>query len=316
MNVLLLGMSDIAVRRIVPALQLTDGVTGIDVASRRGVTGPAGLRRVYGDYATALAESDAELVYISLVNSLHREWAERSLLSGRHTIIDKPACLNHRDTLDLATIAEQRTLCLAEGIVFHYHPQFRLLQRLSDEHGPITRVNATFSIPPLPAGNFRNDPALGGGALADLGPYAAGAARLHFRSAPRHCTCRILSRHPATGVDTAFAVNLEFDDGRSLVGHFGFDTQYQNRLIGYGPAWGYHLNRAFTTPPEAINQLEVAVGNQARTLQAEPGDAFTLFFAEVFRAIRDRQWDRFRTEMIADSALRKELRMSSLGEAT
>jgi dTDP-3,4-didehydro-2,6-dideoxy-alpha-D-glucose 3-reductase len=314
MNVLLLGMSDIAARRLVPALRATAGIAAIDVATRRGADRTQGLRQVYDDYATALEKSDAELVYISLVNSLHGEWAERSLLSGRHTIIDKPACLRHQDTVGLVALAARQSVCVAEGTVFHHHPQFRLLERLMAEHGPITRVNATFSFPPFAPANFRNHPELGGGALADLGPYVAGAVRLHFRGAVRHCSCRILSRHPVTVVDTAFAVSLVFEDGGSLTGQFGFDTQYQNRLAGCGPSWAYQLNRAFTTPAEFANQVEMAVGSQTQLLKAPAGDAFACFFAEFMRAIGDRQWDGLAADMIADSALREKLTMSSVGE--
>jgi predicted dehydrogenase len=308
-------MSDIAARRIVPALRSTNGIGAIDSASRSGAHQVAGLRNTYRDYATALEQSDAELVYISLVNSLHHEWAKRSLMSGRHTIIDKPACLRHQDTIELIELAARKSLCVAEGTVFSHHPQFRLLERLVVENGPITRVCASFSFPPLPAGNFRNNPALGGGALADLGPYVAGLARLHFRGPVRNCACQILTRHPETGVETAFAVSLAFDHGENLIGHFGFDTQYQNRVIGYGPSWTYQLNRAFSTPPEMANELSVTVGSDARAIKAPPGDAFTIFCEALVTSIRGGDWQEFSSEMLADSHLREELRKASSGEA-
>lgn len=315
MNVLIVGLSDIASRRILPALRSTPGIGAIDIASSRSSHPVDGMRRLYSDYETALARSDAELVYISLVNSKHYEWARHSLSSGRHTIVDKPAFLQHEQTMELVNLANSKSLCLAEGTVFLHHPQFRLLRETMNELGAITRVSAAFSFPPLPEGNFRNQPGLGGGAIADIGPYVAGLARFHFKGPLQHCDCRVVARHPVTGVDVAFAVSLGFGDGASLVGQFGFDTQYQNRLWGFGPNWTYNLNRAFTTPPEMENEISLTASGCTRSVVAPRGDAFVGFCETILAAIRQRDWGNLTSDLIADSAMRDELSRASSGEA-
>ena len=68
MRILILGNSTIAQKRLLPALDAMAGITGVEMASRSA----ADAR--FPDYETALAESDAELVYISLVNSKHGHW--------------------------------------------------------------------------------------------------------------------------------------------------------------------------------------------------------------------------------------------------
>src|SRR5438093_12275310 len=96
MNVLILGLSSIVQRRVLPALHAL-GIERIDVATRKAVD-PAVRRgwshgHIFESYQAALSESDAPVVYVSLVNSEHEHWIEASLPTGHHVIVDKPATL-------------------------------------------------------------------------------------------------------------------------------------------------------------------------------------------------------------------------------
>src|SRR5438309_2846947 len=87
MNILILGLSSIAQRRVLPALHAL-GVERIDIATRKAVD--AAVRRgwthgqIFENYQAGLNGSDAPLVYVSLVNSEHESWIEASLRAGRH----------------------------------------------------------------------------------------------------------------------------------------------------------------------------------------------------------------------------------------
>ena len=52
--------------------------------------------------------------------------------------------------------------------------------------------------------NFRYRRALGGGALWDLGPYAAAVGRVFLDDEPASVACRVLARGGPDGVETAF----------------------------------------------------------------------------------------------------------------
>ena len=72
MRVLLLGLSSIGQRRVVPALQSL-GVEAVDVATRKAADGqsvywPHG--RVYGDYLTAVEQSNDAIVTNDLDRSV------------------------------------------------------------------------------------------------------------------------------------------------------------------------------------------------------------------------------------------------------
>ena len=146
MKILIIGYSSIVRRRIIPALHHLDEIVEVDLATRRPdeVINPLDpvIKNIHGNYKEALEQTDAELVYISLVNSLHGHWVEAALQTGKHVVVDKPAFLSLAETKRLVRMADRAGLCLAEAIVIGDHPQFNLVRNLTETHGggyPVVR---------------------------------------------------------------------------------------------------------------------------------------------------------------------------------
>jgi NDP-hexose-3-ketoreductase len=297
MKALVLGYSSIARRRVLPALAAI-GIRHVDVASRSGsgnVSLPEGLSgSVFNDYADALRQSEAELVYISTVNSLHAELATASLDGGRHVVIDKPAAVDLMDVTRLVELARQKGRLLAEATVYGYHPQFATARSVFEEANcQPTRLVAAFSFPPLPPENFRHRADLGGGALLDLGPYAVSVGRLFFNEPPLEIICR--------DSYSAFSLLATFSEDRSLVGHFGMTTGYINRLEVLGPDATVTIDRAFTTTPEMACNLYVSLHNEHRSIKVPPADSFAIFLRAVIQAIESGDTQPFAEVMLADA---------------
>lgn len=312
MKVLVIGHSRIARRRVLPALQSLPQVDAIAVASRtaRASDVAAGLE-FHSDYEAALGQSRADLAYISVANSDHARWATRCLEAGMHVVVDKPACLTHAEAERLADLATARRRCLAEATVFAFHPQFDAFQQCFAQSGArASRVVALFSFPPLEPQDFRYRRELGGGALNDLGPYVAAASRLVFGKPPTSTGCQVLKRNPG-GLETAFSVLLTYSDGGAFVGHFGFDTEYQNRLLAFGPGIAAEIQRAFTLPPDAPGLVAVRRNNAESLVDVPAADAFRNFLHAVMQSIEDGASGRFGQALIADAALRSELRRAT-----
>ncbi|MEZ5288658.1 MAG: Gfo/Idh/MocA family oxidoreductase [Vicinamibacterales bacterium] len=247
-TVLVIGYSNIAARRVLPALWST-GVRGLEVASTSAtaIDWPGDTPRRFHTYEEALAESRADLVYISTVNSAHAALTARALDAGFHVVVDKPAALALDDVRDLAVLAESRGRVLAEAVVWAHHPQVARARQVFDDAGcRPTHLWAAFSFPPLPPGNFRMRAGAGGGMMNDLGPYAVTCGREFFGDAPVEVVGRVLS---ATGdVDTGFSLLARYPDGRSTVGSFSCTTGYVNRLEVAGPGVVVGIERAFSPP--------------------------------------------------------------------
>ena len=102
-NFLLLGYSQISKKRIIKVL-IKNKIT-FSVASKSNKKIIKGAENQFSNYDYALKNSGANLVYISLPNSLHYYWAKKALLLGYHVIIDKPICYKISETRELINLA-------------------------------------------------------------------------------------------------------------------------------------------------------------------------------------------------------------------
>lgn len=318
MRVLIIGCSSIVRKRIFPALQQIEDIDCIDIATRSSALSRPVLDKLknngifYTGYAEALSSSKADLVYVSIVNSHHAQWVEKALAQGRHVVVDKPAFTSLGDATRIAEMAQRKGLLLAEATVYGCHPQIDLARKLflQAETFP-TRLSASFSFPTFDENNFRLQKQLGGGALWDLGPYAITPGRLFFEAPPDEILCRVANHHPVTGIETAFSMLAVYPGGRTMVGHFGFNTEYRNRINILGPGLSIDIDRIFTTPPDLENELSIRSKNVIKTVTAPPADSFLLFLRKVIDALRCNEHHRFAEYLVSDAVALGRLRKAA-----
>ncbi len=281
-----MGYSRVAQRRVLPALQALGSIESIAIASRRGSPSrddlPGKVEETYADFARALEQSDADWVYVSTVNSEHEQWARRALHAASHVMVDKPAFLSLEVALELVGYARDHELVLGEATVYTDHPQIAMCKKVfSEAQSRPTRISAVLSMPPLDEANFRYRKKFGGGALWDLGPYAVSVGRVFFGGRSTRLQGAINTRGGSDAVETSFSMLAQYADGCSVVGHFGFDTEYRNELLLLGEDVSVSFQRAFTIPPELENRLEIRVRDEETIGTAPAADPFA-FFLERF----------------------------------
>ena len=313
MDVLIVGLSSIVLRRVLPALKSVPQVNRIDIATTKSSSTRESWTDgdVYEDYADALKRTSAGMVYVSLVNSEHERWARAGVEQGKHVVVDKPAFLGHDAARRMVELAAKHDVCLAEATVFGYHPQIEVARRLFDDGGSTPkRISMVLSFPPMDPGNFRYQVALGGGALWDVGPYLAATSRLFFGSDPVTFDCRVLARQDSS-VEIAFSALATFPGSRSLVGQFGFDTAYLNRLQLLGEACIVEIDRAFTTPPDHSNSIRVTGPGGLSVVEVAPADSFRCFFEQVIARIEAHDWGMLAADLVADSRVLESYRSAA-----
>ena len=312
MKVLFLGYSSISKRRVIPALQKL-GAESVDVASlSKSASDWSSVLpvRMFSDYEQALDQSDAEIVYVSTVNSQHARWARKALQAGFHVIVDKPAFMSVAVTQELIELARLNQRCLAEATVYACHPLIsRALEVFEQSGSSPSHLLAVFSYPPVSPDNYRNFLEPGGGALWDLGPYAITPGRLFFGRSPSEIIGRRLSENDE--VETSFSMMALYPGGRSCTGSFGFTTGYLNRLEILGPGIVVTINRAFTPLPDSTAELIVREADKVRSIHVPPADSFAIFLEDFFHAVENRNHGDFKNSMLADAITLERLRMSA-----
>ena len=138
-----------------------------------------GIPRAHGSYEALLADPQVDVIYNSLPNHLHAEWTIKALEAGKHVLCEKPFALTLAE-VDAMTEAAQRTgKALAEAFMYRTHPQTLKVKEIIDSGkiGKVLLVKGGFTFTFNRPGNYRLDPAFGGGALWDVGCYPISYAR-------------------------------------------------------------------------------------------------------------------------------------------
>ncbi|MFC5953595.1 Gfo/Idh/MocA family protein [Streptomyces pratens] len=140
-----------------------------------------GIPRAYGDWESLARDEEIDIVYVATPHSAHRAAAGLCLEAGRNVLCEKPFTLNVREAAELVGLARERGLFLMEAMWMYCHPMVRRLKALIDDGaiGGVLTVQADFGLAgDFPASHRLRDPALGGGALLDLGVYPVSFTQL------------------------------------------------------------------------------------------------------------------------------------------
>ena len=289
-SILFLGYSNLVKTRILPIIHQA-GFDEVAIAKYEGQMWDDAWQSCqvpvvrYDDYAEGLARFQGQLVYVSTVNSRHAFWARASLSAGFHTVIDKPATSTAAEAEDLLSLARSKHLLLAESTVYLCHPQMAAVRQIFDDFEDAPKLMTVhFSMPPFRLDNFRYQRSLGGGAIMDTAPYAVSVGRFFFGAKPLSADCIVTERQP-DGLDIEYSLLMQYPGGRTLIGHFGFNTEYINRVQLMGNRTNVSLDRVFTIPDTLENTIRVRHMNGESVVTVPCGNNFLLYLKQIRQRI-------------------------------
>ncbi|MER7947135.1 Gfo/Idh/MocA family oxidoreductase [Streptomyces sp. NPDC096079] len=208
--------------RFTTDLLALDGAEVVAVASRTEASAKAfadrfGIPRAYGEWAGLFADADVDVVYVATPHHAHRMAAGLALEAGKAVLCEKALTLNAREAEELAALARGRGLFLMEAMWMYCNPLVRRIAELvrAGAIGEVRAVQADFGLAgPFDAGHRLRDPAVGGGALLDLGVYPVSFAQLLLgEPSAVHAHARISPE----GVDLHTGMLLGWDSGASAL---------------------------------------------------------------------------------------------------
>ncbi len=88
-----LGVANIAVEKVIPAMQRGDvsqiaAIASRDLGKARAAADRLGIAHAFGSYEDLLADDEIEAVYNPLPNELHAPWTIRALNAGKHVLCE------------------------------------------------------------------------------------------------------------------------------------------------------------------------------------------------------------------------------------
>ncbi|MFZ0159846.1 MAG: Gfo/Idh/MocA family oxidoreductase, partial [Kineosporiaceae bacterium] len=212
-----LGAGYVASRALAPAVHATDGAV-LQVVGARDPARAAALepQRTTASYEAVCTADDVDVVYVALPNNDHLPWVLHALGAGKHVLCEKPLGL---DAGEVAVMVEEATRAgrlLVEAAWNRWHPRTRRAEALLAGATGRRTVRASFTFSGVPAGNYRLDPARGGGALLDVGCYTV-AASMAALGATGVDVSRVERHLGPTGVDLTTAAVLTHANGSATI---------------------------------------------------------------------------------------------------
>ncbi|MFA4081634.1 Gfo/Idh/MocA family protein [Mycobacteroides salmoniphilum] len=192
------------------------------------------IPRAFGSYRELLSDPDVDAVYIATPHPQHRQAAIAALTAGKAILVEKTFTATVSGAQEIIDIARARGVFAMEAMWTRFQPVIVAAKKLIDDGviGEVRQVQADLGVDrPFDPDDRLFNPALGGGALLDLGVYVVSLAQ-YFLGDPAAVVAHG-SLFP-TGVDAEAGLLLRYDDGRtatllcSLLHH----TPGQARIFG------------------------------------------------------------------------------------
>ena len=277
-NIGIIGTSEIAFRRFLPALLKNDKFNYIGIASRNLKNTEKFINEYggvgYSSYEQMIYGKNIDALYIPLPPALHYEWAKKALENGKHVFLEKPSTTKLKDTKDLLKIANEKKLALKENYMFLKHKQLHRIKDIIDskEIGDLRLIRCSFGFPKRSSNDFRYDKKLGGGALLDCGGYPI-RLMLELLGENLKIDTSKLYYIDEFDVELYGDVTLSNNNVTAQIS-FGMDNEYKCELELWGNKGYLKAPRIFTAPPEYNVTFDIIKQGKAEIIDVGSDDQF------------------------------------------
>jgi predicted dehydrogenase len=134
-----------------------------------------GIPRSYGGYERLVADPEVDIVYVAAPHTEHPRLALLAIAAGKHVLVEKPMAVSRAAAAEIVDAAVAAGVFAMEAMWSRFLPQTTVIARLlSDGAVGVPRsASADFGgVFPFDPVSRAFDPALGGGALLDVGVYS------------------------------------------------------------------------------------------------------------------------------------------------
>jgi predicted dehydrogenase len=293
----ILGAANIALQKVVPAIQRSRHGAVVAIGSRDAVKARAaadalGIARAHGSYEALLADPDVDAIYNPLPNHLHVPWSIRAAEAGKHVLCEKPIATSAAEARELLAARDRTGVVMAEGFMVRAHPQWHAVRDLVREGrvGELRLVAGHFSYFKVDPNDVRSRREWGGGALLDIGCYPVTLSRWLYGAEPREVAATI-EWDPALGVDRLVSAVLRFDHGQATFSCGGQLVPHQ-RMELFGTTGRIDVEVPFTPAPDRPARIFIddgrELGGKGEAVTFPAVDQYTLQadrFAEAVRGL-------------------------------
>lgn len=294
-----LGVAGIAVKKVIPAMQLGERSEVVAIASRdlaraQSAAQQLGIPKAYGSYEQLLGDPEIDAIYNPLPNHLHVPWSIRAAEANKHVLCEKPLSLTVDEAKTLIRVRNAIGVKIGEAFMVRTHPQWlraRELVRVG-AIGELRAITSTFSYFNRDPKNIRNMADIGGGGIMDIGCYPITMSRFLFEREPDR-VIGLIDRDPEMKTDRLASAIMDFRPGQAT---FTCSTQlvpHQSMQI-LGTKGRIEIEIPYNIPPDRPSRILIDDGSQlggrsARVEEFDTADQYTIQGDLFSRAIQENE---------------------------
>jgi glucose-fructose oxidoreductase len=188
LGVALVGLGYYATDLLAPALQQTRHCYLAGVVTGTPSKVPAWQQRYgipdrnvysYQEFDRIASNQDIDVVYVVLPPSMHREFSVRAAAAGKHVWCEKPMEVSSAACREMISACRKHGKSLSIGYRLHHDPHWKAFRGIVGEKqlGAVRAVQCAAGYRENRTNHWKQNKALGGGVLGDMGVYAIQGAR-------------------------------------------------------------------------------------------------------------------------------------------
>ncbi len=238
-----------------------------------------GVQKVYKKIEEMFYDDRVDIIYITSPHNTHYPFMKTALENGKHLLVEKSITLNSRELDEMAALAKEKNLILAEAMTIWHMPLYRRLWEIT-QSGQLGKVQ----IITLNFGSFKEydmnsrffNMNLAGGAMLDIGVYALSIVRSFMEEKPGE----ILSqwKPSPTGSDEQATILLKNSLGQMATVALSMHSKQPKRAMislekGYIEIMEYpRACKALIVDAETGKETSLELGESGRALVYEMTD--------------------------------------------
>lgn len=226
LGIALVGLGYYSTDLLAPALQLTEHceLTGIVTGSPDKI--PVWKKKYgiknkniysYDNFDDIANNDEIDVIYIVLPPSLHAEYSIRAAQAGKHVWCEKPMAPSVADCEAMIKACNDNKVKLSIGYRCQHDPNIQAYMKAAKEQpfGKVKMITSAAGYFDGRSNHWKQNKALGGGVLGDMGVYAIQGARLAAGEEPISVMAQTYTNRPEIyhEVEETAIFQMEFPSG-------------------------------------------------------------------------------------------------------
>ncbi|AFK04338.1 oxidoreductase domain protein [Emticicia oligotrophica DSM 17448] len=195
----------------------------------------------YQNFDSIANNPDIDVVYVVLPPSMHKEFVVRAARAGKHVFCEKPMAPSVSDCLAMIKACKDNKVNLAIGYRCQHDPNTQEYMRITREqvYGKVKMISCGAGYFDARTTHWKQNKALGGGVMGDMGVYALQGARLATGEEPIAVTAQASTTRPEIykEVEETMMFQLQFPSGALAACHTSFGINMNYLQVNYEKGW-------------------------------------------------------------------------------